>query len=138
MSLSNLNLDDAKFEALCNAIASGVELIIQDNTNDEVDVFISSVSLHNMEVTYEFDDVEQHPPFKLTDESIQQAIIMLNNVGDTDAASTIEQYTNNAITIASIQSIIDYIDEGEPDISVIKGELGEIILRSNGEYFKEG
>jgi hypothetical protein len=33
-----------------------------------------------------------------------------------------------------IQSIIDYINEGEPDINVVKSELGEIIERHNGTY----
>jgi len=39
------------------------------------------------------------------------------------------------ITKESIQSIIDYIDEGEPDLDVIKSELAELILRNTGEYF---
>jgi hypothetical protein len=34
----------------------------------------------------------------------------------------------------SIQAIIDYMNEGEPDINVVKSELGEIIERHNGTY----
>ena len=41
------------------------------------------------------------------------------------------------ITAEAIQSIIDYIEEGEPDLKVITGELGELILRSTGEYFNK-
>tara|TARA_B100002049_G_scaffold237323_1_gene228051 strand:+ start:8448 stop:8909 length:462 start_codon:yes stop_codon:yes gene_type:complete len=37
----------------------------------------------------------------------------------------------------SIQSIMDYIDEGEPDLSVVKAELGELIHRRNGTYYKD-
>jgi len=39
-----------------------------------------------------------------------------------------------AITKESLQTIIDYINEGEPDISVVASEIGEIILRHTGEY----
>ena len=41
------------------------------------------------------------------------------------------------ITTESIQAVIDYIDEGDPDLGVVKAELGEILLRSTGEYFEE-
>lgn len=41
------------------------------------------------------------------------------------------------ITPEQLQAIIDYIDEGEPDIQVIKAELGELILRHTGEYSNE-
>ena len=41
------------------------------------------------------------------------------------------------ITTEAIQAILDYINEGDPDLEVIKAELGEIVLRSTGEYFKE-
>lgn len=41
---------------------------------------------------------------------------------------------NNQITNGSVQAIIDYIEEGEPDINVVKAELGELILRSTREY----
>jgi len=40
------------------------------------------------------------------------------------------------ITTEAIQAILDYIDEGAPDLEVIKAELGEIVLRSTGEYFE--
>jgi len=39
------------------------------------------------------------------------------------------------ITTEAIQAILDYIDEGDPDLEVIKAELGEIVLRSTGNYF---
>lgn len=46
----------------------------------------------------------------------------------------IPSQSHEPITPASIQSIINYIDEGEPDIKVVKAELGEIIERYNGTY----
>jgi len=40
------------------------------------------------------------------------------------------------ITEEGLQSLIDYINEGEPDLKVITGDLGEMILRSNGKYWE--
>lgn len=37
-------------------------------------------------------------------------------------------------TTLSLQMIIDYIDEGDPDLQVIKAELGELILRAKNQY----
>lgn len=37
----------------------------------------------------------------------------------------------------SIQSIMDYIDEGSPDLNVVKAELGELIHRRNGTYYED-
>lgn len=39
------------------------------------------------------------------------------------------------ISISGLQAIVNYIDEGDPDISVIKSELEELILRATGEYW---
>lgn len=39
------------------------------------------------------------------------------------------------ISISGLQAIINYIDEGDPDIAIIKSELGELILRATGEYW---
>jgi hypothetical protein len=41
------------------------------------------------------------------------------------------------ITTEAIQAIIDYIDEGAPDMNVVRGELSELILRSRGEYWEK-
>ena len=41
------------------------------------------------------------------------------------------------ITKESLEAIIEYIDEGGQDMEVIKGELGELILRNKGVYLKE-
>jgi hypothetical protein len=38
------------------------------------------------------------------------------------------------ITSESVKAIINYIDEGEPDLNVVKGELGELLARHNGTY----
>jgi hypothetical protein len=46
----------------------------------------------------------------------------------------IRNEANGVITPESIQSIIDYINEGDPNLNVIKGELGELIARHNGTY----
>jgi hypothetical protein len=40
------------------------------------------------------------------------------------------------ITAEGLQFLIDYMDEGEPDIQVVKSELSELILRSTGEYWE--
>jgi len=50
----------------------------------------------------------------------------------TDKAETYRE----PITEESLQSIIDYINEGDPDLKVITGDLGEMILRSNGKYWE--
>jgi hypothetical protein len=42
----------------------------------------------------------------------------------------------NEITPESLRAIVDYIEEGEPDINVIKSELNELILRNSDEYDK--
>ena len=49
----------------------------------------------------------------------------------------IKKSGRKSISSHEIELILNYINEGEPDIEVIKAELGELILRSNGEYFKE-
>ncbi len=46
-----------------------------------------------------------------------------------------EPLKKEPITASKLQLLINYIDEGEPDIEVVKAELGELILRSTGEYF---
>ena len=38
--------------------------------------------------------------------------------------------------IQSLKVINQYIDEGCPDISVVRSEIGEVISRSEGTYFK--
>lgn len=48
---------------------------------------------------------------------------------------TVVSSDGEPITAEAVQSIIDYIEEGEPDLKVVTGELGELILRSTGEYF---
>jgi hypothetical protein len=67
--------------------------------------------------------------------------IELNNrnwiVDDSELLSGINNEVHEIITPESIQSIIDYIEEGEPDLKVITGELGELIARHNGTYLQE-
>ena len=38
--------------------------------------------------------------------------------------------------IQSLKVINQYIDEGCPDIRVVRSEIGEVISRSEGTYFK--
>lgn len=45
--------------------------------------------------------------------------------------------TRQTIPTQGIQLIIDYIEEGDPDMKVIVSELKELILRGTGEYFVE-
>ena len=42
------------------------------------------------------------------------------------------------ITIECVQSLIDYINEGSPELGVIKSELGDMILRAKGTYVDRG
>ena len=39
--------------------------------------------------------------------------------------------------IQSLKCINEYIDEGYPDINVIRSEIGEVISRAEGTYFAE-
>jgi hypothetical protein len=59
---------------------------------------------------------------------INNAHELLNQIGSTD---------KELISPESIQSIIDYIDEGEPNLKVLKSELGELIERYNGTYLEK-
>lgn len=38
--------------------------------------------------------------------------------------------------VGSLRALIKYIDEGEPDLKVVKSEIGEAILRLQDEYAK--
>ena len=46
-----------------------------------------------------------------------------------------EERINEVITPESLQAIIDYIDDGDPDLNVVKSELRELILKHNGTYW---
>jgi predicted transcriptional regulator len=47
----------------------------------------------------------------------------------------IDNAVGEAIMPESVKAIINYINEGEPDLKAVKGELGELIARHNGTYF---
>lgn len=47
-----------------------------------------------------------------------------------------ETYTEQP-TIETLKNLIEYMDEGDCDIGVVRSELVEIVLRMTGEYWCE-
>ena len=41
------------------------------------------------------------------------------------------------ITIEAIQAVLDYMEDTDYSISVVKAELGELVLRATGEYWED-
>lgn len=130
------------YDTLCDAISDGVGLVLESKLDaTQHEVFITSVNIEELWVTHTIDDIEQ-PLTIITADLLSQAVELLVAEEYTDPADCIEMYTDKLaddrrepITKEAVQSIIDYIDDGNPDLTVIKAELGELILRSTGEYF---
>lgn len=41
------------------------------------------------------------------------------------------------ITIEAIRNILDYMEDTDYDIDVVKSELSELVLRATGEYWED-